>query len=289
MATTQIGDSTLPLPGSITTVRGMLVTSPADNTSQKTSSSEDIRNVTSTTDTPQPSSVPVAIVGALVGVVLALLIIIIIVGVVIVMCFTRRKRRNINKMMSKNEADGMELNTCGPGTITYNNCNYEQMHINSEITKQPPPPAVNTDKDTVSPVLPAGGDVSTDEDTVSPVHPSDGDVSTDEDTVSPVHPADGDVSTDEDTVSPVLTADGAMRKKGPLDDQVTMVTEVSATKEGDLESNQLIDSRYSTVTVEEEHVDVQQHDPSSSTTSPETEDEASYSLVVKRSVPTVVS
>ena len=187
------------------------------------------------------------------GVVIALLIIIVIVGVVIVICFRRRKRRKMNKMMSKNEADGMELNTCDPGSITYNNCNYEQTLINSDITKQPPPPAVSTDEDTVSPVL----------------------------------PADGDVSTDEDTVSPVIPADGAMREKGPPDDQVTMVTEVSATKEGDLESNQLIDSRYSTVTVEEEDVDLQQPDPSSSTTPPETEDETSYSLVVKRSIPTV--
>ena len=154
------------------------------------------------------------------GVVIALLIIIVIVGVV---CFRRRKRkRKINKMMSKNKADGMELNTCSPGSITYNNLNYEQTHINSDITKQPPPPAVSTDEDTVNPVLPAGGNVST----------------------------------DEDTVSHVLPADGAMREKGPLDDQVTMVTEVSATKEGDLESNQLIDSRYSTVTVEE-NVDLQ--------------------------------
>ena len=193
------------------------------------------------------------------GVVIALLIIIIIVGVVIVVCFRRRKRRKINKMMSKNEADGMELNTRGPGSITYNNCNYEQTHINSEITKQPPPPAVSTDEDTVTPVLPA-----------------------DENTVSPVLPAGGDVSTDEDTVSHVLpAADGAMREKGPLDDQVTI-----SAKEGDLESNQLIDSRYSTVTVEES-VDLQQAEPSSSTTSPETVDEASYSLVVKRSVPTV--
>ena len=187
--------------------------------------------------------------GALVGVVIALLIIIIIVGVIIVVCFRRRKKRKINKVMSKNEADGMELNTCGPGTITYNNCNYEQTHINSDITKQPPPPAG-------------------------------------EDTVTPVLPADGDVSTDEDTVSPVIPADGAMREKKPPDHQVTMVTEVSTTKEGDLESNQLIDSRYSTVTVEEEHVDLQQPVPSS-TKPPETEDEASYSLVVKKNVPTV--
>ena len=185
--------------------------------------------------------------GALVGVVIALVVIIIIMGVVIVMC---RKRRKINMMMRKNEADGMELNTCSPGFITYNNCNYKQTHINSDINKQP---AVSTDEDTVSPVL----------------------------------PVDGDVSTDEDTFIPVLPADGVMREKGPPDDQVTMVTEVSATKEGDLESNQLIDSRYSTVTVEEEHVDLQQPEPSSSTTPPETEDEASYSLVVKRSVPTV--
>ena len=262
---TQTEDS--PLTGSLATARG---TSSAGITSQTTLSSEYFRNITSTTNTPPSSSFPVAIVGALVGVVIALLIIIIIVGVIIVVCFRRRKRRKINKMMSKNEDDGMELNTCGPGFITYNNCNYEQTHINSDITKQPLPPAVITDEDTVSPVLLAGGDVSTDEDTVSPVLP-----------------AVGDVSTGEDTVSPVLPADGAMGEKEPHNDQVIMVTEVSAAKEGDLESNQLIDSRYSTVTVEEEHVDLQQAEPSSSTTSPETEDKASYSLVVKRSVPTV--
>ena len=227
--------------------------------------------LTSTTNTQPSSSFPVAIVGALVGVVISLLIIIIIVGVVIVVCFRRRrKRRKINKTMSTNEADGMELNTCGPGCITYNNCNYEQTHINTNITKQQPPPAVSTDEDTVSSVLLAGGDVSTDEDTVNPVLP-----------------ADGDVSTNEDTVNPVLPVDGAMREKGPLDDQATIVAEVSAAKEDDLESNQFIDSRYSTVTVEEEHGDLQQPEPSSSTTSPETADEASYSLVVKRSVPTV--
>ena len=254
MATTPVGDSTPPLSGSITTVRGMSVTSPADATSQTTSSSEDIRNLTSTINTqPSSSSFPVASVGALVGVVIALLIIIIIVGMVIVIWFTRRRRRKIIKMMSKNEADGMELNTRGPGSITYNNCNYEQMHINSDITKHPPPPAVSTGEDTVSSVLPVFGDVST----------------------------------DEDTVNPVLPADGVIREKGPPDHQVTMVTEVSAAKEDDLESNQLIDSHYSTVTVEEEHVDLQQPEPSSSTTPPETEDEASYSLVVKRSVPTV--
>ena len=245
IATTQTGD--------ITTATSSPITSQADTTSQTTLSSEDIRNVTSTTNTPPSSSFLVAIVGALVGVAIALLIIVIIVGVVIVVCFRRRKRRKINKIMSKNEADGMELNTCGPGSITYNNCNYEQTHINSEITKQPPPPAVSSDEDTASPALPAFGDVST----------------------------------DEDTVNPVLPADGAKREKGPPDDQVTIVTKVSAANEGDLENNQLIDSRYSTVTVEEEHVDVQQPDPSSSTTSPETKDEASYSLVVKRSVPTV--
>ena len=66
-----------------------------------------------------------------------------------------------------------------------------------------------------------------------------------------------------------------------------MVTEVSTAKAGDLESNQLIDSHYSTVTVEEEHGDLQQPEPSSSTKPPESEDEASYSLVVKMSVPTV--
>ena len=190
------------------------------------------------------------------GVVITLFIIITIVGVVIVVCFRRRKRRKINKMMSKNEADGMELNTHGPGTITYNNCNYEQTHINTDITKQPPPPAVSSDEDTVSPVLPAVGDVST----------------------------------DEDTVNPVLPVDGAMREKRPPDvsaDQVTMVTEASSAKAGDLESNLLIDSRCLTVTLEEEHVDLQQPDPSLSTTPPEAKDEASYSLVVKRSIPTV--
>ena len=172
------------------------------------------------------------------GVVIALLIIIIIVGVVIVACFRRRRKKHL-----MNEADrGTELNT-------YN----KLTHINSDITKQPPPPAVSTDEDTVSPVL----------------------------------PVDGDVSTDEDTVSPVLTADDAMREKGPPDgsaDQVSMVTEVSAAKAGDLKCNQLIDSHYSTVTVEEEHGDLQQPEPSSSTTPPETEDEASYSLV---DIPTV--
>ena len=55
------------------------------------------------------------------------------------------------------------------------------------------------------------------------------------------------VSTGEDTVSPVLPADGAVREKGPPDvsaDQVSMVTEASASKVGDLESNQLIDSQH---------------------------------------------
>ena len=168
------------------------------------------------------------------GVVIALLIIIIIVGVVIVVWFRRRRR----KKHLKNEADGMELNI-------YNKLT--QCHLNSDITKQPPQPAVSTDKDTVSPVLPADDAVSTDKDTVSPVLPAD------------------DVSAD----------------------QVSIVTEVSAAKAGNLESNQLIDSHYSTVTVEEEHSDLQQPEPSSSTKPPETEDEASYSLVVKMSVPTV--
>ena len=95
------------------------------------------------------------------------------------------------------------------------------------------------------------------------------------------------ISTDEDTVSPVLPADDAMREKGPPDgsaDQVAIITEVSAAKTGDLESNQLIDSHYSTVTVKEEHGDLQQPEPSLSTKPPETEDEASYSLV---DIPTV--
>ena len=237
-ATTPTGDTSFPLSGSITTAREPPTTSPGDTTSQTTSSSEDIRNVTSTTSTSPSSSFPVAIVGALVGVLIALLIIIIIVDVVIVACFRRRRKKHL-----MNEADrGTELNT-------YN----KLTHINSDITKQPPPPAVSTDEDTVSPVL----------------------------------PVDGDVSTDEDTVSPVLPADDAMREKGPPDgsaDQVSIVTEVSAAKAGDLESNMLIDSHYSAVTVEEEHGDLQQPEPSSSTKQPETEDEASYSLV---DIPTV--
>ena len=155
------------------------------------------------------------------GVVIALLIIIIIMGVVIVVWFRRRRR----KKHLMNEDDGTELNI-------YN----KLTHINSDVTKQPPPPAV---------------------------------------------------STDEDTVSPVLPVDGAVREKGPPDvsaDQVSMVTEVSAAKAADLKSNQLIDSHYSTVTVEEEHGDLQQPNPSSSTKPPETEDEESYSLV---DIPTV--
>ena len=171
------------------------------------------------------------------GVVIALLIIIVIMGVVIVVCFRRRRKK-----LLMNEDDGTELNT-------YN----KLMHINSNINKQPPL-AVRTDEDTVSPVL----------------------------------PADGDVSTDEDTISPVLPVDGVMREKGPPDvseDQVSTVTEVSAAKAGDLKSNMLIDSHYSTVTVEEEHGDLQQLEPSSSTKPPETEDKASYSLVVIPTVP----
>ena len=184
------------------------------------------------------------------GVVIALLIIIIIVGEVIVVCFRQRRKKHL-----KNEDDGMELNI-------YNKLT--QCHLNSDITKQPPQPAVSTDKDIVSPVLPADDAVSTDKDTVSPVLPADDAISTDKDAVSPVLPAD-DVSAD----------------------QVSIVTEVSAAKAGDLESNQLIDSHYSAVTVEEEHGDLQQPEHSSSTNPPETEDEASYSLVVKMSVPTV--
>ena len=149
--------------------------------------------------TTQFSSSPYTL-GTLVGVVVSIAIfIIILMGVVIAVCFWRRRRRRktFNKptLMNKDKVDGMELNTHSLGTITFNNSNYEQMNTNSDINKQPPPPAV---------------------------------------------------STDEDTVSPVLPVNGAMREEGPPDvsaDQMTKVTEVSAAKAGDLESNQLIDSQ----------------------------------------------
>ena len=119
-------------------------------------------------------------------------------GVVIVVCFWRRRRKTNGKhiMMIKDKVDGMELNTRSLGTITFNNSNYEQMNTISGINKQPPPPAVNTDEDTVSSALPT---------------------------------------------------DGAMREKGLPDvsaDQVSIVTEASASKVSDLESNQLIDSQH---------------------------------------------
>ena len=125
------------------------------------------------------------------------LFIIILLGVVIAVCFWRRRRRRKTNgkhtMMIKDKVDGMELNTHSLGTITFNNSNYEQMNTNSGINKQPPPPAVRPDEDTVSSVLPV---------------------------------------------------DDA---RGPPDvsaDQVTMVTEPSTSKVGDLESNQLIDSQH---------------------------------------------
>ena len=128
--------------------------------------------ITDAVSTTQFSSSPYTL-GALVGVVISIaLFIIILMGVVIAVCFWRRRRRRKTNgkhtMMIKDKVDEMELNTCSLGTITFNNSNYEQMNTNSDINKQPPPPAVSTDEDTVSSVLPVDGakgppDVSVDQ------------------------------------------------------------------------------------------------------------------------------
>ena len=239
--------------------------------------------------TPSSSSpFSVVVVGALVGVVAALFVIILM-GVVIVVCFRRRRRKKTSNMeaklwMSKNEADGMEFNTRGPGSITYNNCNYEQTHINTDSTKQPPPPAVSTDEDTVSPVLPADGDVSTDEDIVSSVLPVDGAMRESNQLTGIQHTVDHSIVKEEPRgpavithnncnyqqthlnkqlpparkdsdicgVSTFLPVDAAMEKvsQGDSVDQAivdTVVTEIDAARSGDLESNQLIESQYPTV------------------------------------------
>ena len=116
-------------------------------------------NIVSTTPF---SSSSYTLVGAVISI--ALVVIILIGVVIVVVCFWRRRKRRRRRktndkhtMMNKDKVDGMELNTRSLGTITFNNINYEQMNTNSDINKQPPPPAVSTDEDTVSSVLPIDG------------------------------------------------------------------------------------------------------------------------------------
>ena len=135
LATHTMATILTPVTHSISTAQDPIVT-----TSQVTPISDAV-------STTQFSSSPYPL-GALVGVVVSIaLFIIILMGVVIAVCFWRRRRRRRKTngkhvMMIKDKVDGMELNTHSLGTITFNNSNYEQMNTNSDINKQPPPPAI---------------------------------------------------------------------------------------------------------------------------------------------------
>ena len=142
-------DSTPPLTTSddVTFATTILFTSPEPTTGQSSSgigSGDQTTPPLSTSDavTTISSSFPVAIVGALVGMVVVLLILILIGGVVIMACFLRRRRiqRIKTKLIAgihQTDDDGMELNS---RNSTMRNYHYQEAHQILNETGQHPPP-----------------------------------------------------------------------------------------------------------------------------------------------------
>ena len=170
-----------------------------------TTSHDQVTPISDAVSTTQFSSSPYTL-GALVGVVVSIaLFIIILMGVVITMCFWRRRRRRRRRRRKTFDKHTM-MNKDKVDGMELNTHSLGTITFNNSNYEQ-----MNTKSDINKQPPPLA------------------------------------VSTGEDTVGSVLPADGAMREKGPPDvssDQVTKITEASASKVGDLESNQLIDSQH---------------------------------------------
>ena len=141
---------------STTTTSPEPTTGTAGQTSSRTLPQTTSDAVTSTTTIS--SSFPVAIVGALVGVVVFCLVLILIGGVVIMACFLRRRRIKRIKTrlitgIHQTDGDGMELNS---RNSTMRNYHYQEAHQILNETGQHPPPLLPMPSSLWGDVTPSG-------------------------------------------------------------------------------------------------------------------------------------